>query len=92
VESPLTPAAGEMLVPVDEARHHSQSLGIDDFNLAGQHAGLDAFFNGDDFLTARQYIAPAQGAGTKEHSILYQYHESWPPQILLNFSFGAYEA
>ena len=75
VKAPLAAAAREMLMPVNKARNRRQSFGIDDFNLAGQHAGLNAFFNGQYFPAARQYITSAHCAGRKDLCIFYQYHQ-----------------
>ena len=86
VEPALAAAAGEMLVPVDEARHHGEPPGVDDLDLAGQPPGIDAFFDGQDLAAAGQDVAAAHGAGPKNLSVPYQYHACKPPQILPKWS------
>jgi hypothetical protein len=66
-----------MLVPVDETRDNGQALGVDDLDFAGQHAGLDAFFNGQDFPAAGQYVAAAHGARAEDLAVPYQDHAAF---------------
>ena len=86
VETALAAAAGEMLVPVDEARHYGEPPGVDDIDLAGQHPGIDAFFDCQDLAAAGQDVAAAHGAWPKNFPVPYQYHACRPPKILPKLS------
>jgi hypothetical protein len=74
MEAALAAAAGEVLVAVDEARHHRQAGSVDDFDVAGQRTRVDMRGKMEDLAATDENVGPAPILGGVDGAVADEFH------------------